>query len=59
MRKHTWIAGWFPAEAPRAVFVVYVHDTSETSSHSAVYVARQLLASPAVKRWLEAQEGRQ
>jgi penicillin-binding protein 2 len=59
MRKHTWIAGWFPAEAPRAVFVVYVHDAAETSSHTAVHVARQFLSNPAVGAWLAQQGGRQ
>ena len=59
MRKHTWIAGWFPAEDPLAVFVVYVHDTAETSSHTAVYVARQFLSNPAVGAWLAEQGSRQ
>lgn len=53
MRKHTWVAGWFPSRAPRAVLVVYVHDTATTSSHGAVYVAAQFLSDPAVRRWLE------
>lgn len=48
-RKHTWVAGWFPAENPRYVLVVYLHDTSATASHSAVYVARQFLQRPEVK----------
>lgn len=50
MRKHTWVAGWFPAEAPRYVLVVYVHDTATTSSHSAVFVASQFLREPAVQQ---------
>jgi cell division protein FtsI/penicillin-binding protein 2 len=54
MRKHTWIAGWFPAEDPQAVLVVYLHDVSETSSHTAVWIARQLLRSEAVRAWLAA-----
>lgn len=52
MRKHTWIAGWFPAEAPRAVLVVYLHDVSETASHTAVYVAAQFLRSQAVRQFV-------
>ncbi|MCB9916142.1 MAG: hypothetical protein H6828_13525 [Planctomycetes bacterium] len=55
MRKHTWFMGFFPAEAPRAVVVVYLHDIGVTSSHSAVYVAGQFLKSPAVQAW--AREG--
>lgn len=50
MRKHTWVAGWFPSAAPEYVLVVYVHDTSATASHSAVYVARQFLKTQAVRR---------
>ncbi|MBL8858614.1 MAG: hypothetical protein JNL28_08930 [Planctomycetes bacterium] len=52
VRKHTWVAGWFPADAPRVVVVIYVHDTSETSSHTAVYVAAQMLQTQAVKQFL-------
>ena len=52
MRKHTWVAGWAPAEDPKLVFVVYVHDTATTSSHGAVYLAAQLLASEAVQTYL-------
>lgn len=51
--KHTWVAGWLPAEKPELVFVVFVHRTLATSSHGAVYVARQLLTQPAVRAWLE------
>jgi cell division protein FtsI/penicillin-binding protein 2 len=53
MRKQTWIAGWFPVEKPRAVLVVLLHDVSETSVHTSVYVAAQFLRSPAVKKFLE------
>lgn len=53
MRKHTWVAGWFPSDEPRAIVVVYVHDTSTTSSHGAVYLASQFLRSDAVQRFLE------
>ncbi len=53
MRKQTWIAGWFPAEAPKAILVVMLHDVVETSTHTSVYVAAQFLRSPAVKHFLE------
>ena len=52
--KHTWVAGWLPAEKPELVFVVFVHRTLATSSHGAVYVARQLLRQPEVRAWLGA-----
>ncbi len=51
-RKHTWVAGWTPANDPRLVFVVYLHDVGVTSSHSAVFVARQLLKRPEVRAYL-------
>jgi cell division protein FtsI/penicillin-binding protein 2 len=54
VRKHTWIAGWVPADEPRLVFVVFVHDTMTTSSHGAVYVAQALLIQPEVRAWLTA-----
>lgn len=47
-RKHTWFAGWFPADDPKAVFVIYLHDVSETSPYTSVHVARQFLEMPAV-----------
>lgn len=53
MRKHGWVAGWFPAENPVAIVVVYVHDTSTTSSHVATHVARQFLETPAVRGFVE------
>ncbi|MCP3916768.1 MAG: hypothetical protein GY711_14525 [bacterium] len=53
VRKHTWVAGWFPSENPVAILVVYLHDTSTTSSHSAVYVASQFLRTPEVRRFVE------
>lgn len=53
VRKHTWLAGWFPAEKPTAIVVVYLHDVSETASHTAVYVAAQFLSDPAVRRFVE------
>ena len=54
VRKHTWVAGWVPAEDPVAVFVVFVHNTQTTSSHGAVYLARALLQEPFVLNWLAA-----
>ncbi len=56
-RKHTWVAGWFPAEEPRFVVVVYLHDTSATASHSAVYVASQFLRRPEVSTLMEKSTG--
>jgi len=50
-RKHTWIAGWFPAEAPRAILVVYLHDVSETASKSSIWIAAQFLQEAAVQRF--------
>jgi cell division protein FtsI/penicillin-binding protein 2 len=52
MRKHAWVAGWFPAEAPRAVLVVYLHDVAETSSHTAVFLAAEYLHTEAVKAFV-------
>ena len=56
VRKHTWVAGWVPAEDPAAVFVIFVHDTNATSSHGAAYLARQFLLQPEVLTWLADQE---
>ncbi|MEZ5978184.1 MAG: penicillin-binding transpeptidase domain-containing protein [Planctomycetota bacterium] len=58
VHKHTWVAGWLPAEDPQLVFVVFVNDTVATSSHSATYVAEQILVHPAVQAWLEAHGSR-
>jgi len=55
-RKHGWVAGWFPAEDPVAVAVVYVHDTSTTSSYVATYVMSQFLRTDAVVDWLREQK---
>jgi cell division protein FtsI/penicillin-binding protein 2 len=52
-RKHTWVAGWSPAENPRLIFVVYLHDVGVTSSHSAVFIARQLLERAEVQSYLK------
>ena len=53
VRKHTWVAGWAPAEDPQVVLIVFVHDTQATSSHGAVYVARQFMRQPEVLAFLE------
>jgi cell division protein FtsI/penicillin-binding protein 2 len=55
VRKHAWVAGWLPADRPRVVFVVFCADTRSTSSHSAVWLARQLLRDADVRRWIDAQ----
>jgi penicillin-binding protein 2 len=52
VRKHAWVAGWAPAAAPELVFVVFEHDTTATSSHGAVYLARELLRQPEVLLYL-------
>lgn len=49
VRKHTWVAGWFPAEAPEFVAVLLVHDTSATSSSGAVHVMSQFLRREEVR----------
>ena len=54
VHKHTWVAGWAPAEEPELVFVIFVHDTMTTSSHGAVYLVRALFQQPEVRAWLEA-----
>jgi cell division protein FtsI/penicillin-binding protein 2 len=48
MRKHAWVVGWFPVQDPQFVFVLFVHDTSATSSHGAVQLAGQFLQRPEV-----------
>jgi len=50
--KHTWVAGWVPADDPELVFVVFLDRARATSSHTAVYVARQLLRLPELRAWL-------
>jgi cell division protein FtsI/penicillin-binding protein 2 len=57
LRKHTWVVGFFPVEQPRYVLVVYLHDVSETASHTAVYLAAQFLKTAAVRK-LVAEEPR-
>jgi cell division protein FtsI/penicillin-binding protein 2 len=49
LRKHTWVAGFFPEDQPRFVLVVYLHDVSQTASHTAVYLAAQFLKTAAVR----------
>lgn len=56
VRKHAWVAGWAPARAPELVFVIFEHDTSATSSHGAVFLAREFLRQPEVLLYL-AQHG--
>ena len=51
--KHTWVAGWLPPENPVAVFVIFLDGARATSSHTAVYVARQFLKLPETRSWLE------
>lgn len=53
MRKHTWLAGWFPADEPKYVVVIYIHDTSATAGHSAAYVAKQFLQRAEVQSLVE------
>jgi cell division protein FtsI/penicillin-binding protein 2 len=53
--KHTWLASWFPAEAPRYVLVVFCYRTHATSSASSIWVAQQFLQHPTVKAWLQEQ----
>ncbi len=52
-RKHTWFTGWFPAEEPRYVLVVFCHDIMVTSSHSTIWIARDFLDRPEVRGFLE------
>jgi len=51
-RKHAWVAGWAPDPDPQLYFVVFEHDTLATSSHGAVFLARELLRQPEVLLWL-------
>jgi len=55
VRKHTWLAGYFPAEAPRYVLVVFCDTTTATSSHSSIWLARQFLRHPDVVAHLRAE----
>ncbi len=54
VRKHAWVTAYAPPEDPAFVLVVFIHDTSATSSHGAVYVARQFLDQPEVRAFLAA-----
>jgi cell division protein FtsI/penicillin-binding protein 2 len=53
VRKHTWVAGWFPPEHPVAVVVIFVDDTIMTSSKTAVWIARQFLLQKAVQDFVQ------
>jgi penicillin-binding protein 2 len=53
--KHTWVAGWFPAENPVGVLVVFEYHTTRTSNHGAIWLARQFLTRPAVRTWIAEQ----
>lgn len=55
VRKHTWLACWFPVAEPRYVLVVFCYETLATSSHSTIWLAQQFLQHPTVKTWLAAQ----
>lgn len=54
--KHTWLAGWFPAEAPRYVLVVFCDRTTATASRSSIWLARQFLTHPDVVEVLRSEE---
>lgn len=58
VRKHTWLVGWFPAERPRWVVVVFCEDTLQTASNGAIWLARQFLRRPEVQALVHAQEQR-
>jgi len=55
VRKHTWLVGWLPSQAPRHVVVVYCEDTLQTASNSAIWLARQFLRRPEVRATLLAE----
>jgi cell division protein FtsI/penicillin-binding protein 2 len=50
--KHTWLAGWAPARDPKLIFVIFLHDTVATASHSAAVVGRQLFELPELRQYL-------
>lgn len=52
MRKHTWVAGWFPADDPKAILVVYLHDVGVTSGKNAIFVAEQFMHRPEIAGFL-------
>ena len=54
--KHTWVAGWAPAEDPQVVVVVLVRHTVKTSGRTSIWLARQFLLQPEVRAFL-AEEG--
>jgi penicillin-binding protein 2 len=53
VRKHAWLTCYFPPDHPQFVLVVFVHDTMQTASHSAIWIGRQFLLQPAVKSFLD------
>lgn len=53
--KHTWVAGWAPAEDPKVVFVFFVRRTTQTSGWTAVWLARQFFLQPEVREFLAAE----
>ncbi|MDF1799085.1 MAG: penicillin-binding transpeptidase domain-containing protein [Planctomycetota bacterium] len=53
--KHTWVAGWAPAEDPKVVFVFFVRRTTQTSSWTAIWLARQFFLQPEVRAFLAAE----
>lgn len=56
VRKHTWLIGYFPAEAPRYVLVVFCHDTLQTASQSSIWIARQFLQRSEVREFVAQDE---
>jgi cell division protein FtsI/penicillin-binding protein 2 len=52
MRKHTWVAGWFPADDPQAIIVVFLHDVGVTSGKNAIFVAEQFMHRPEIDEFL-------
>lgn len=56
VRKHTWLIGYFPAEAPRYVLVVFCHDTLQTASHTSIWIARQFLQRAELREFVESDE---
>lgn len=58
VRKHTWLIGWFPAERPRWVVVVFCENTLQTASNSAIWLARQFLRRSEVQALVQAEAQR-
>lgn len=51
---HAWVAGFFPREDPRLVFVVFLELVDLHGSESAVPVLKRLLSDPAVAAYVSA-----